>query len=89
MPTAWLWTSASRANGSRRSWLISTTAIWTTSRRSPGKNTTTEFLAREIFDRLAQAVRDGTLGAGARGVASIRITLRESPVAWGRYEGPV
>ena len=54
-----------------------------------GKNTTTEFLAREIFDRLAQAVRDGTLGAGARGVASIRITLGESPVAWGSYEGPV
>ena len=54
-----------------------------------GKNTTTEFLAREIFDRLAQAVRDGTFGEGARGVASICITLRESPVAWGSYEGPV
>ena len=54
-----------------------------------GKNTTTEFLAREIFDRLVQAVHDGRLGEGARGVASLRVTLRESHVAWGSYEGPV
>ena len=52
-----------------------------------GRNTTTEFLAREIFERLAAAVRAGKLGEGARGVASIAVTLRESHVAWGRYEG--
>ncbi|MCY4662468.1 MAG: 6-carboxytetrahydropterin synthase [Acidobacteria bacterium] len=52
-----------------------------------GRNTTTEFLAREIFERLAAAVRAGTLGDGARGVASIAVTLHESHVAWGRYEG--
>jgi len=52
-----------------------------------GKNTTTEFLAREIFDRLADAARDGRLGEGARGVSSICVTLNESHVAWGSYEG--
>ena len=54
-----------------------------------GRNTTTEFLAREIFERLAAAARSGTLGEGARGVASIAVTLHESHVAWGRYEGSV
>ena len=52
-----------------------------------GRNTTTELLAREIFERLADAVRAGKLGEGARGVASIAVTLREAHVAWGRYEG--
>lgn len=52
-----------------------------------GRNTTTEFLAREIFERLAAAVRAGELGAGAAGVTSITVTLHESHVAWGRYEG--
>ena len=54
-----------------------------------GKNTTTEFLAREIFNRLAQAVREGRLGGGARRVVSICVTLRESHIAWGSYEGRV
>lgn len=52
-----------------------------------GRNTTTEFLAREIFGRLAAAIRAGELGPGAGGVASIAVTLHESHVAWGRYEG--
>lgn len=54
-----------------------------------GKNTTTEVLAREIFDRLVRAVRAGKLGDAARGVSSLRVTLRESHVAWGSYEGQV
>ena len=52
-----------------------------------GRNTTTEFLARAIFERLAAALRAGKLGAGAAGVTSIAVTLHESHVAWGRYEG--
>ena len=52
-----------------------------------GKNTTTEVLAREIFDRLVRAVYAGKLGDTARGVAAIRVRLRESHVAWGSYEG--
>jgi 6-pyruvoyltetrahydropterin/6-carboxytetrahydropterin synthase len=52
-----------------------------------GKNTTTEFLAREIFERIARAVRAGGLGEGALGLSSICVMLHESHVAWGSYEG--
>lgn len=51
-----------------------------------GKNTTTEFLAKEIFDRLAASLRAGKLGESARGIESLRVTLRESHVAWAAYE---
>ena len=54
-----------------------------------GKNTTTEFLAREIFERLKRAIHTGELGEGARGLTTLRVTLKESHVAWGGYEGPV
>jgi len=54
-----------------------------------GTNTTTERLAREIFDRLVAAIRSGRLGDDARDIASVCITLHESHVAWGRYEGTV
>ena len=38
-----------------------------------GKNTTTEFLAREIFDRYAQGVRAGRLeGDSATAIASLK-----------------
>jgi 6-pyruvoyl-tetrahydropterin synthase len=52
-----------------------------------GENTTTEFLARAIWDRLVAALRAGELGDGAHGVTSIRVRLNESHVAWGSYEG--
>lgn len=52
-----------------------------------GKNTTTEFLAREIFDRVAAELRAGALGAGAKGMDAISVTLNESHVAWASYEG--
>lgn len=54
-----------------------------------GKNTTTEFLAREIFDRLVRAIHAGVLGEGARGISSLCVTLTESPSAWGSYENQV
>jgi 6-pyruvoyltetrahydropterin/6-carboxytetrahydropterin synthase len=54
-----------------------------------GRNTTTEFLAREIYHRLARAVEEGRLGEGARGLASLSVTLSESHVAWASYEGPL
>lgn len=54
-----------------------------------GRNTTTEALAREIFDRLVRAVHAGNLGDAARGVTSLCVTLRESHVAWGSFEGQV
>ena len=54
-----------------------------------GENTTTEFLARVVHDRIVDAVRAGELGEGARGLSSICVTLHESHVAWGSYEGKV
>jgi 6-pyruvoyltetrahydropterin/6-carboxytetrahydropterin synthase len=52
-----------------------------------GKNTTTEFLAKEIFERLAGRIRAGQLGDDGRAIASLRVTLHESHVAWASYEG--
>ncbi|HEX7140032.1 MAG TPA: 6-carboxytetrahydropterin synthase [Vicinamibacterales bacterium] len=52
-----------------------------------GHNTTTEFLARTVFDRVAAAIARGELGAGARAVESMRVTLHESHVASASYEG--
>ncbi len=51
-----------------------------------GVNTSTEFLARVIADRLADAVHAGALGAGARGLTGLAVTLHESHVAWATYE---
>ncbi len=51
-----------------------------------GVNTTTERLAQVITDRLVDRVRAGDLGAGARGLASVGVTLRESHIAWAAYE---
>lgn len=54
-----------------------------------GRNTTTEFLARIIFDRVAAAIGRGELGEAARGVESVRVTLHESHVASASYEAAV
>ncbi|MET7748943.1 6-pyruvoyl tetrahydropterin synthase family protein [Micromonospora azadirachtae] len=51
-----------------------------------GVNTTTEVLARTIADRLVERVQAGRLGAGARHLAGITVTLHESHVAWASYE---
>lgn len=52
-----------------------------------GKNTTTEFMARVIFDRIAERMAKGELGAHAGGLSSMRVRLNESHVAWAAYEG--
>ena len=54
-----------------------------------GRNTTTEFLARAIFERLVWAIRAGRLGDEARGLSAVSVTLHESHVAWASYEGEV
>lgn len=57
-----------------------------------GKNTTTEFLARVIFDRIAARIAAGALGAQAlpgaygAGLKQMRVTLNESHVAWASFE---
>jgi len=52
-----------------------------------GRNTTTEFLAGEIFRRVKARIGTGALGPGTVGaLAGLRVLLRESPVAWAAYE---
>ena len=60
-----------------------------------GRNTTTEFLARTIFDRLAARIAAGDLGphavpgSASGGLTAMRVTLNESHVAWASYEAPL
>ncbi|MBS1818253.1 MAG: 6-carboxytetrahydropterin synthase [Acidobacteria bacterium] len=54
-----------------------------------GRNTTTEFLARIVFDRVVAAIHRGDLGEQARGIQIVKVTLHESHVAWAGFEGPV
>ncbi|MFF1766986.1 6-pyruvoyl tetrahydropterin synthase family protein [Streptomyces sp. NPDC058249] len=49
-------------------------------------NTSTEFLAKVIADRLADRVHAGALGDGALGLSGITVTLHESHIAWASYE---
>ncbi len=51
-----------------------------------GINTSTEFLAKVVADRLADRVHAGALGEGARGLSGIAVALHESHVAWASYE---
>lgn len=52
-----------------------------------GHNTTTEFLARAVFDRIAAAIGRGELGPTARGLEGMRVTLHESHVASAAFDG--
>lgn len=52
-----------------------------------GRNTTTEFMARVVFDRMTAAIRSGRLGETGQGIESLKITLSESHIAWASYHG--
>ena len=54
-----------------------------------GVNTTTEFLTRYVFDRLAAAARTGELGRDGRELAAIRVTISESHLARAWCEAPL
>lgn len=54
-----------------------------------GINTSTEFLAKVIADRLVDRIHDGKLGESARGLNEVMVTLHESHVAWASYTRPV
>ncbi len=54
-----------------------------------GKLTTTEFLAKHVFDAMAAAARSGALGDDGRGLAKIRVTLSETDLARAWFEGSV
>lgn len=51
-----------------------------------GVNTTTEFLTRYVFDRLAAAARAGELGRDGQELAALRVTVSESHLARAWYE---
>lgn len=54
-----------------------------------GKNTTTEFLCKHIYDGLAKAAREDGLGRPGRELKAVRITISESHVARASYEQPL
>lgn len=51
-----------------------------------GVNTTTEFLTKYVFDKLAKVARDNGLGRNGRELKAIRVTISESHVARAWYE---
>lgn len=52
-----------------------------------GKITTTEFLAKHLFDRLAERIAAGAFGAGGKRICRLKVSLEESHVARAWYEG--
>ena len=51
-----------------------------------GRNTTTEFLTKHIFEQLAKDARAGAFGRDGRELKAIRVTISESHVARAWYE---
>ncbi|MCF8479976.1 MAG: 6-carboxytetrahydropterin synthase [Rhodospirillum sp.] len=51
-----------------------------------GKVTTTEVLAKHIFDQLTEAVAHKKLGPGSHRICRLKVTLHESHVALAWYE---
>ena len=52
-----------------------------------GCNTTTEFLAKHIFDKMAAHIKAGDLGTEADGITRMKVKLHESHIAWASFEG--
>jgi 6-pyruvoyl-tetrahydropterin synthase len=53
------------------------------------RNTTTEVLAKTVFDRVADAIRRGDLGSDAGAIVGMRVTLHESHVASASFDAAV
>lgn len=51
-----------------------------------GRRSTSEVLARWVFDRVAAAIKDGRLGPGAAGITRLKVTLHESHIARAGFE---
>ena len=54
-----------------------------------GRRSTTEAVAKWVFDQIVAAIKAGKLGAEANGISQVKITLHESHVARAWFEGPV
>lgn len=50
------------------------------------RNTTTEFLAKTVFDRIAACLAHGDMGEHTRGIVAMKVSLSESHVASAAYE---
>ncbi|MFL2771126.1 MAG: 6-pyruvoyl trahydropterin synthase family protein [Rhodospirillaceae bacterium] len=51
-----------------------------------GENTSSEFMARVVFDRMAEKITQGSLGSGATSLVSMKVILNESHVASASYQ---
>ena len=51
-----------------------------------GKNTSSEFMARVVFERMAAKIASGSIGPGAASLTSMKVTLNESHVASASYQ---
>src|SRR5262245_38840872 len=54
-----------------------------------GRRSTTEAVAKWVFDQIVAAIKAGKLGKEAAGISQVKITLHESHVARASFEGPV
>jgi 6-pyruvoyl-tetrahydropterin synthase len=54
-----------------------------------GALTTTEFLCKYIFDKIAEEARSGALGDDGKSLAKIRVTLHETDLARAFFEGTI
>jgi 6-pyruvoyltetrahydropterin/6-carboxytetrahydropterin synthase len=54
-----------------------------------GRNTTTEYLAKVVWDRLTVRIQASELGADCAGLVSVKVTLHESHVASASFDGPI
>ena len=52
-----------------------------------GQNTTTEYMAKVIFDAMADRIAAGEVGPGGARLSGLKVTLHESHIAWASYEG--
>ena len=50
------------------------------------RRSTTEVLAKWVYDRMAEEIAAGRLGAEAKGIVRLRVTLNESHVARAAFE---
>ncbi len=54
-----------------------------------GAVTTSEYLAKYVFDRMVEAIAAGRLGDADQRLGRVRITLHESHIAKAWYEGAI
>lgn len=54
-----------------------------------GRNTTTEFMAKVVFNRMADAIHAGRLGEEGKQIAGLKVTLGESHLAWASYHAGI